>query len=256
MRNRNWFRLYARLIDSPEILELDDREFRVLISFWCLASQSEIPGTLNYSVQALEKRLGISGLGEIIDHLKALDLLEGEERDFRIPRWEKHQYEYSSKVPRKFWGSEKEVKRKSLGSEKEVKGNSSGSEKEEFGKIDKDIDIDKEKEKELKEKEKALASEKVFPLNGSFAKFWNAYPRKRSRGQAEKAWLKLKPSPDLVEKILLSLERAKNSRDWKEEGGRFVPYPATWLNARGWEDEIEEVRNEEHQGSFGDIELE
>lgn len=36
-----------------------------------------------------------------------------------------------------------------------------------------------------------------------------------------------------------ALERQKRSRDWTKEGGQFVPYPATWLNQRRWEDEDE-----------------
>ena len=35
-----------------------------------------------------------------------------------------------------------------------------------------------------------------------------------------------------------SLSVANGSLDWIKDGGQFVPYPATWLNAKGWEDEI------------------
>ena len=40
-----------------------------------------------------------------------------------------------------------------------------------------------------------------------FAQFWEAYPKKRSKGEAEKAWAKLKPDKALLERILNSLER-------------------------------------------------
>ena len=33
-------------------------------------------------------------------------------------------------------------------------------------------------------------------------------------------------------------EAAINSPEWKKSGGEFIPYPASWLNARGWEDEL------------------
>jgi len=39
--------------------------------------------------------------------------------------------------------------------------------------------------------------------------------------------------------IIQSLEQAKTSVDWTKEKGKYIPYPATWLNAKGWEDEIE-----------------
>lgn len=76
-----------------------------------------------------------------------------------------------------------------------------------------------------------------FDKFDKFDKFWQSYPKKRSKGQAEKAWEKIKPDEQLLDRILKSLERAKTSVDWKKEKGRYIPYPATWLNAKGWEDE-------------------
>jgi hypothetical protein len=70
-----------------------------------------------------------------------------------------------------------------------------------------------------------------------FARFWAAYPKKRSKGQAEKAWTKLQPDEQLVEVILTAIERAKKSEEWRKENGRYIPYPASWLNAKRWEDE-------------------
>lgn len=70
-----------------------------------------------------------------------------------------------------------------------------------------------------------------------FEKFWKAYPKKASMGQAERAWRKLSPNEQLVETILQAIERAKTSENWRKDGGQFIPYPATWLNAKGWKDE-------------------
>jgi len=73
----------------------------------------------------------------------------------------------------------------------------------------------------------------------TFNKFWEAYPKKRSKGQAEKAFKKLKPDDSLLKTILDKIELLKLTDDWKKDKGQFIPYPATWLNAKGWEDEIE-----------------
>ena len=73
-----------------------------------------------------------------------------------------------------------------------------------------------------------------------FDEFWERYPKKRSKGQAERAWAKITPDDALFRCILDGLERAKRSRDWLKEEGKYIPYPATWLNAKGWEDEHDE----------------
>lgn len=70
-----------------------------------------------------------------------------------------------------------------------------------------------------------------------FAQFWKAYPKKKSKGTAEKAWAKIKPNEQQVSAILAAIEQAKTSVDWQKQNGQFIPYPATWLNAKGWEDE-------------------
>lgn len=71
-----------------------------------------------------------------------------------------------------------------------------------------------------------------------FNRFWDAYPKRRARGDAEKAWAKIKPDEQLLTKILAGLEIAKTSEDWAKENAKYVPYPATWLNRRGWEDDL------------------
>jgi len=74
-----------------------------------------------------------------------------------------------------------------------------------------------------------------------FDRFWQAYPRKVQKGRAEKAFKKIAPDDDLVDSMIDKIEQAKRTRQWQEEGGRYIPHPATWLNARGWEDEYEEL---------------
>lgn len=71
-----------------------------------------------------------------------------------------------------------------------------------------------------------------------FDKFWQAYPKKVSKKEAQKSWKKIKPSLELFEKILKALEMVKQTEQWKKDNGKYVPYPATWLNQERWTDEI------------------
>lgn len=70
----------------------------------------------------------------------------------------------------------------------------------------------------------------------AFDEFWAAYPKKKSKGQAERSFKKV-AVPGSV--LLAAIEAQKKGADWLKEGGRFIPHPSTWLNAKGWEDEIE-----------------
>jgi hypothetical protein len=74
----------------------------------------------------------------------------------------------------------------------------------------------------------------------TFEAFWFSYPKKKSRSTAEKVWRKLAPSPELTQRILDAVAAQRNSPQWLKDGGQFIPYAATWLNARRWEDEADE----------------
>jgi len=73
----------------------------------------------------------------------------------------------------------------------------------------------------------------------SFDEFWSAYPHKKSKEQARKTWAKLKIGSELFALIMAGVERAKNSDDWRKRELKHIPYPSTWLNAHGWEDEYD-----------------
>ena len=71
-----------------------------------------------------------------------------------------------------------------------------------------------------------------------FERFWQAYPRKVSKSTAQKAFCKLKVTQTLLDKMLVCLESAKQTRQWQDP--QYIPYPDTWLNGRRWEDELTE----------------
>jgi len=73
----------------------------------------------------------------------------------------------------------------------------------------------------------------------SFDVFYKAYPKKKAVADAERAWAKIDPSEALLKEMLLALECARGSEDWKKENGRYIPLPASWLNGRRWEDKLE-----------------
>lgn len=77
-------------------------------------------------------------------------------------------------------------------------------------------------------------------VDNGFEEFWQAYPRKADKPRALKAWKKLKPNAELRQVLLNALGHHKQSAQWQKERGRYIPYPATWLNGRRWEDSPEQ----------------
>lgn len=76
-------------------------------------------------------------------------------------------------------------------------------------------------------------------LENKFNTFWKEYPKKVSKENARKWFIKNKPSDELFNKMIKSLERFKELDDWKKQNGKYIPYPSTWLNQKRWEDEFE-----------------
>jgi hypothetical protein len=71
-----------------------------------------------------------------------------------------------------------------------------------------------------------------------FDEFWKAYPRKVSKGAAEKAWNKIKPNDETVALMIKAISAQKLS----EVEEKFIPYPASWLNATKWLDEVKSTQ--------------
>lgn len=69
-----------------------------------------------------------------------------------------------------------------------------------------------------------------------FDRFWSEYPRKKSKGDAEKAWRQMN-GDDNADAILRGVAVAKRSREWLKDNGDFISYPATWLRGMCWLDQ-------------------
>ncbi len=72
----------------------------------------------------------------------------------------------------------------------------------------------------------------------AFEAFWACYPKRRNKAEAAEAFAAVAPGGELLRRMLAALEAQKRSAEWIEAGGRFIPYPASWLAKRRWEDEL------------------
>jgi len=71
-----------------------------------------------------------------------------------------------------------------------------------------------------------------------FLLFWEKYPNKKGKAKAFISWKKYNCENGIFDNILESLENHKNSDQWKKDNGQYIPHCSTWVNGKGWEDEV------------------
>lgn len=105
----------------------------------------------------------------------------------------------------------------------------------------------KKEKKEKKEKKYPPLYPPTGEFDERFNRFWEAYPRKCGKQNARKAFAKIAPDEDLMVMLLTAIEAQKKSDQWTRGEGQYIPYPATWLNGRRWEDELAKPEQEGEQ---------
>lgn len=96
---------------------------------------------------------------------------------------------------------------------------------------------------QVKIREEKLSKEKLSELETTFEQFWTIYPRKEKKKVAKQTWFKICPDNETVAKILSSIGMCKETPQWKDQNGRFVPHPSTFLNQERWKDETPQTTN-------------
>ena len=93
--------------------------------------------------------------------------------------------------------------------------------------------------KQLKQEEPSSkrARKAASEFDEGFEWFWSEYPVHKARRDAERAWRATEAHRPDTEVLIAALNSQMKSDAWTRDGGRFIPYPATWLNGARWEDE-------------------
>jgi uncharacterized protein YdaU (DUF1376 family) len=98
-----------------------------------------------------------------------------------------------------------------------------------------------DRDKEVREHQHHTASVSPADLldvetrTAAFDLFWEKWPKKQSKSDALRAWVKIPISEYAA--VTAGLGRWLTSDQWKREWPRYIPKPATWLNQKRWMDE-------------------
>jgi len=104
-------------------------------------------------------------------------------------------------------------------------------------------DANKSKVNKSKLKRDINISLKERPPDNGFDSFWGQYPKKAGKADAAKKF-KAAIGKTTLAVMLDALEKHKQSRQWSEDGGKYIPNPSTWLHQERWADEVITVQQE------------
>jgi hypothetical protein len=218
----DWIKMRCELQTHPKIVRILSAtkadKFRViggLHAVWSVFDAHSVDGVLfGYTPDTLDHVIGWEGFAKAMISVGWL-VYDGSET-LTLPEFGEHNGQSAKRRA-------EDQKRKRNGRKED---NSQEVVRNESGHI-----ADKKRTREEKRRE-----DKETPSGELFDEFWSAYPRKDSKADALKAFGKLKVSADFLPTILAGLERAKSSDQWTRDGGQYIPYAATWLNGKRWED--------------------
>ena len=204
-----WFRMYHEMIEDPKIGTLSDQEFRLWVELLCLACAFGKDGDTGLTVEELCWKLR-RNVSETLQSRLCNGCISIEEtingrKTVIIKNWKKRQFQSDSSTTRV---------RKCRELKKNIHENVSETlQKRKRNGTDTDTDTDKIKRKNKKPLSDSTESDQSgkgdYP--DVFEKFWAAYPKREGKGDAFKAYEKIKSPRPSLNKILDSIEIHKKT---------------------------------------------
>jgi hypothetical protein len=224
------------LLDSERWLTLKDNADR--LAYIALVLKADDYGNFSaepFRLMRMWREFGITTtelvaktLNELADH-ELIGLYRVENKPLlHIPRFKNMRRYWSRKFPKSPFGEQTQIESNQSVSDKPAADMPQNSSRPAEG-VGVGVGV-----KTLKPSRTDVRNDVDYP--GDFKVFWAAYPRKVSKGQALKAWLKAKPDAELLARILQSIKNTQWSTD-----PTYIKHPATWISARCWEDELQDL---------------
>lgn len=252
MSEIKWISVQTDIFDNRKIKIIEkmpggDSIIVIWMKLLCLAGQTNDNGSIYltpeipYTEDMLATVLGrdLSVVRSALSVFEKLNMIEIVDDFISLPSWEKYQniegMERVREQTKKRVQNYRERQKKLLSDKCNVTVTLRNAPEE-------DIQIEKEKEyidtpSNWQPDGNQMAT-KAPLIEELFLKFWKAYPKKVGKQDALKSFKKIKPSKELVEKMVSVIEDAKNTEQWTKNGGQYIPNPSTWLNQGRWDDDI------------------
>jgi len=223
--------------DDEDVCSLPDTERLLLV---CCISNADDEGKLSGSAATIKKiafgmtDTTIQEVEQMLQHIskviRGFCRYEVEGKTYiKLLHWSKYQrvdHPYASVIP-----DPNESNSKNDSENDSENGSENGSKNQTHQLINKVISNELSNEGETQAK--------IVMLPTDFELWYQAYPKKVAKEAASKAWSKQKKIMPTLGDMLKALDRQKLSTEWLNNGGKFIPYPATYLNQGRWADEVQ-----------------
>jgi hypothetical protein len=220
--DRTYIKLHDGFDEHPKVAGLSDKAFRTYIEALCYCARNLTDGRISFAVA---RKLAPPRVWAV---LTAVRLVDAHDDHYSLHDYLEHQR--SAEQVRQLKEARREAGKRGGNAKASAlasaRGVASDLPKQTASKAVPDTEA---------EKEELLRSSSDDDEPDLFAEFYDAYPRKEAKRKAEQAYRSaLKRANHDV--IMAGLGRFQFSADKK-----FIPLPASWLNADRWADEASNV---------------
>jgi hypothetical protein len=219
MTNKLFAKFDLGFAENPKIIGLSDKAFRAYVESIMYARQHLTDGFLDYRVVA--RKWGEDVSIELTSNDPDNPSWKPTKNGFHIHDFAVHQTTKADIVEIR----EARSAAGKRGAEAKAQQNVSKSVANENGLLSKN------KPETETETETVNIRSKIEHL---FDNFWNTYPRKVGKDSAKRAFVK---AAKTVDANVILKGAARLAQDPNLPDPQYVPYPATWINRGGWDDE-------------------
>ena len=222
-----WFRFYVRTLNNPKAQRLASGDFKGWVNLLCLAKEydGDLPPVEDV---AFRLRLSKRKVEALLKSLRSNGLVDGD----RMHDWDEMQYPSDSSTARVKRHRERKEHPMDVPSNVPCAVSSNVS-------VTVQRRVEERRVETETEKPPKPPAHKLADVPEGFSHWYDAYPRKRGKHAAIKAWKKIKPSKTAAALMTTAIRNQVDQHHFQNGRGEdYIPNPATWLNQGRWEDEL------------------
>lgn len=226
-----WFRFYDSVLDDPKVQRLPKDVFWGWVNLLCLMSKAEasgegkLPSTPDI---AFALRISDREADSLVMALMTAGLLDDTPDGLRPHNWEKRQFVDRTNAERQRRFRERKKAEKTVTRYAPVTPVTPT-----VTVTAEETDTDTDTEKKQNSPSRARPKPSVSEIE--FEEFYRVYPRHVGKAEARRAYEKAIRSGAKHPDILKAARRYASATAGKDP--QYIKHPATWLNARAWEDD-------------------